>query len=246
MSNKPLDGLDQQILNLLSEDATRGRAALARELDKPPGLIRSRLLRLEKRGLLAKREKGDVRKARTVISTNIAMDTADPDAVENIPPQEKLHVKEDAETGTIEIESVGQKIKNYQEACEAADITPEGMEVAAVERSIYEVTVKDDKTGGFTTVPMVRVYVKLKKKVEGIEDMVIRLCEIMDQYSPDYTPFEYGPVDDPHLLVLGIMDLHFGKKSWAEETGEDTDHSIMEERFRSSIDSILAMDSLWQ
>lgn len=49
-----------------------------------------------------------------------------------------------------------------------------------------------------------------------------------------------GGVRDPHALEICLFDLHLGKYSWAEETGEDYDTRVAEQRAHAAVTDLLA------
>ena len=66
-------------------------------------------------------------------------------------------------------------------------------------------------------------------------DYVKQVFEELD--PPKIKAFKYEP--GRMMLELAIVDPHFGKPAWAEETGEEYDLEIAEDLFKKTIDEIL-------
>lgn len=65
------------------------------------------------------------------------------------------------------------------------------------------------------------------------------IVEAMNEYSPKYPSLDRKPVQDGHLLLLDIADLHIGKLSSVFETGEAYDHNIAVKRAKEGVAGIL-------
>lgn len=98
-------------------------------------------------------------------------------------------------------------------------------------------------SGEIATTPLfqVKVWLKSKKEVKELEDIRKDFIEDIKKLSPKVELKKYEPaIDKPaHMLEIDIFDLHFGKLSWAEETGMDYDIKIATKLFNDCIDSFI-------
>lgn len=89
-----------------------------------------------------------------------------------------------------------------------------------------------------------RVALKLRRKMpkpfQLADDAIF---ERLKAIAPTYQPAHYDIPADPHLLVVDLFDVHFGKLAWARETGQDYDLRIAERIFREAVEDILARAS---
>jgi hypothetical protein len=70
------------------------------------------------------------------------------------------------------------------------------------------------------------------------EEMKAGLLQEIAAKSPKRGKVKAASKQDPHLLLINIFDLHLGKLAWHEETGEDYDIKIAEERFHAAVDDL--------
>jgi len=84
----------------------------------------------------------------------------------------------------------------------------------------------------------VKVWLKRRKAAEFIDPLESLITKLR-KGAPKHKPIKRKPVDDPHLLVLGLMDAHFGKLAWAAETGNDYDLKIAEELFAQAFADLM-------
>lgn len=110
--------------------------------------------------------------------------------------------------------------------------------------------VKD--SGKLITETLYRVNVKLKRRkldtdLQKQKELILE--EIKAGVTPSYKLSEliefYKEIDiflgeDKYLLEIALPDVHFGKLSHHDETGEDYDLKIAEQRFKSAIIKLLA------
>lgn len=73
----------------------------------------------------------------------------------------------------------------------------------------------------------------------GIPDKVME--ELFDNLTLNYERpvIERNKTAGDKMLEINICDLHLGKMSWNEETGENYDHKIAEKRFFKVIDDVI-------
>lgn len=79
-------------------------------------------------------------------------------------------------------------------------------------------------------------YVKRDTEV-SYNDLRQGFLDFAAEHSPSYSKIEYTPGD--HLLIIDPADLHVGKLSLSEETGEEYNLEIAEKRFRSGVTKLL-------
>ena len=94
------------------------------------------------------------------------------------------------------------------------------------------------------------------KAVANIELQKQNLIEELSKTSPDFSVVEtwdafrnemQKPSVPDNLFLISLFDVHFGKLAHSEETGEDYDIKIAEQRFKAAIDDLVSrvnMDSV--
>lgn len=102
--------------------------------------------------------------------------------------------------------------------------------------------VKDN--GGLVTETLYRVAVKLQRlttKTDLGKQRDILISELRS-YSPkpNFNYSKVTPSSDKTLLEICLFDNHFGKLSWSDETGEDFDIKIAEDRFKYALNDLLS------
>ncbi len=82
-----------------------------------------------------------------------------------------------------------------------------------------------------------RIWVKFDRIISSpVEDAARAVATIMGAYDPpgyDF-PVLYIP-KDAHLLVMGLVDAHFGKYAWAGDSGQNDDLKIKETIWRDAV-----------
>jgi hypothetical protein len=85
-----------------------------------------------------------------------------------------------------------------------------------------------------------QVKVWLRKRKESVfVDPLQGLIDGIKSVAPKHKPVTRKVTDDPHLMVLGLMDAHFGKLAWAAETGTDYDLKIAEGIFANAVADLI-------
>jgi len=102
-------------------------------------------------------------------------------------------------------------------------------------------------TGKMLIVPLYHIEVKLKRKVEEIElrDIKKEIIQDIKKFAPKYPKITYLKIKDKFLLEPDMPDLHYGKLSWAEESGEDFDIKIAEECALDNLSSLINQSSIY-
>lgn len=85
-----------------------------------------------------------------------------------------------------------------------------------------------DDTGKMLVVPLFHIEVRLVRKTEEIRarNVIHELIADAKACSPRYPMLKHKPSRDGMLYEIGMPDLHFGRLTWEEETGEDYDIKI--------------------
>lgn len=112
-----------------------------------------------------------------------------------------------------------------------------------------EWVVEDGKTkkgkvidsGKMLVVPMFHISVSLVRKVDEIRaGMVVRdLIKDAARHAPKYKPVKYKKFKRGLRLEVDIPDIHFGKETWAEESGADYDIHIARNVVLKTLEKLL-------
>jgi hypothetical protein len=64
--------------------------------------------------------------------------------------------------------------------------------------------------------------------------------KVLEAYQPKpLEPIVYPKVQSPHMLELGIYDVHLGKLTWEQEVGKDYDTDIAMKRYQLAVERAL-------
>ena len=83
------------------------------------------------------------------------------------------------------------------------------------------------------------IYIKNKEGIVTYEDVRDEIITEMKKHSPKYPVIKRERAQDGHLLVVDVADLHIGKYSSPEETGESYDQKEAERRAKEALEGIL-------
>ena len=122
------------------------------------------------------------------------------------------------------------------------------LNAAQVDRDLWEVerwvankwdNVAKVKTAGgrqLVATELWQVKAWLRRRVpKGLAEAAEGLMERMRRHAPKYPRVDRPrKIADPHCLVLGLYDHHFGKLAWAAETGDNYDLKIAERLYRQA------------
>lgn len=92
--------------------------------------------------------------------------------------------------------------------------------------------VKNKETGEST------LYVR-QANPEDLKSIGEGIISQMKDYSPKYPKIEREPVQDPHLLVISLADVHLGKYSSIYETGDEYNRKTAIEKTLKGVKGIL-------
>lgn len=79
---------------------------------------------------------------------------------------------------------------------------------------------------------------KVEQDLQKQKELIIK--EIINN-KQSWTTVKKNKNNNKYLLELSLPDVHFGKLAHAEETGEDYDIKIAEQRFKAAIDYLLSL-----
>ena len=106
----------------------------------------------------------------------------------------------------------------------------------------WEMAYRSKERDNHTIVPLYQVWAELLPNKELIDLQLAKslMMQELKKFSPKYPKIKYKKLDDECLLVIDMPDLHFGKLTWGEESGEDYDIHIAEKIAHKAINSILS------
>jgi hypothetical protein len=145
----------------------------------------------------------------------------------------KEEIIRDYNGDTAYISTKSWKITTVEDAIEKAGVDTELWEKDRYLINSWEVTMSGDKssTKEDTTYTNWQVKVWLKRKVPSI--LEVRkdiLMEEMKIHSPIYSYPHISVGNRRFMYEIDLFDIHYGKKAWEKETGENYDCDIAEER----------------
>jgi hypothetical protein len=118
------------------------------------------------------------------------------------------------------------------------------LELWAIERHVinkWEAGAKDLE-GNIVVKPLWQVKAWLRPLTEPPiirEIWAAMLADIRAERSAKAKPLRLKLRGDRHLLELGVVDVHVGKLSWAEEVGQDYDVQLAETAFVEAVEDLL-------
>lgn len=106
--------------------------------------------------------------------------------------------------------------------------------------NVIEGNVKD--TGKMLVVPLYHIELRLikKKKYVDAKIAVESLIEEAKKYAPKYKKIQYKNTDSGFLYEIDMPDIHFGRLTWDEESGENYDVKIARSAIESTLGKLLA------
>ncbi len=167
-------------------------------------------------------------------------------------PQEKeggkgggpIKTDEFKETGdSAEItKTISKQIKTLEELVKVCEIDLDVWEVERWVCNKWESFFHSNDREKHTVVPLFQVKVWLKKNKARIESKAIYGDLIADakKFAPRYKEIKYPKIEGGTLLEVDMLDFHLGRKTWFEETGEDSSLERSEEEFMFCLREIVA------
>lgn len=138
---------------------------------------------------------------------------------------------------TITVKSLN--VMTLEDALTVAHVDLDKWEVARWRPNFWETTVMVD--GQPQTITNCQVRVELQRKAFDPYQVANTIIEQMKQYAPHYPIFIAPRAKRSRriMLEISIPDLHLGKKSWSNETGENYDIHIAETLYMDAITDLL-------
>lgn len=105
---------------------------------------------------------------------------------------------------------------------------------------------QDDKGRNRPDKPHVKQMYGVSMTLERIQPSAFELAtaEIAERIASPCVPYSPKPrPHEPHLLVMGLFDAHFGKLAWEPETGENYDLRIAERVYSDAVQDLLSRAS---
>lgn len=98
-------------------------------------------------------------------------------------------------------------------------------------------------SGKMLVVPLYHLEIRFVKKKKEIEarDTIQEMIEDAKKFAPKYEKIEYPALEDAHLYEIAMYDIHFGRLTWDEESGENYDIKLATKAVKSSLLRLLAM-----
>ncbi len=117
---------------------------------------------------------------------------------------------------------------------------PDEWEIIKLRFGTWEVAIKDEETNRLCTTA--RAEIKPKQKEITAEEALKVARELFDS---GLKPFNFPKkkkddrLDDDKMLELPAVELHLGKLAWEGDTGQNYDHKIAQERFKTIIEETI-------
>lgn len=104
-----------------------------------------------------------------------------------------------------------------------------------------------EDSGKLLVVPLYSVKVSFEYKQDEVNLRSVKdeLIKEMQKFAPKYKTIKYNKIKDKFLLEPDLPDLHLGKLSWAEESGEDYDIKITEQLALEAVESLIKQSSVY-
>ncbi len=173
--------------------------------------------------------------------------SAPPVAPSKSSPQSEY--REDVEKGEAEIsQKTYTQIKTLEALIEECQIDTAVWDIERWICNKWEVGAKD-ASQEIQVTPLYQIKVWLKKKSMSksaiLTDFKAELLQSIREITPPLRT-QIHQNNDGVLLEIDIFDPHFGKLSWSEETGEDYDISIAEQRYFNALYDLIEKASTYK
>lgn len=166
---------------------------------------------------------------------------------ESVLPTTKPTFNYTENANTASLEAYG-RIKTLDQLLASANVDTKIWIVERFTVNKWEVGAKQPD-GKISTEELFQVKAWLKKNVVAFDADKIRreLVEDAIVHAPAYIPIPRKKTDgDKYLLELSVYDMHIGKLSWDEETGDNYDSAISSTLFIKSIEELVNRCSGYQ
>jgi hypothetical protein len=98
-----------------------------------------------------------------------------------------------------------------------------------------------EDTGKMLVVPLYHMELRLIRKTEEIRSRnnIELMIEEAKKFAPHYLQFQYKKIKSEILYEIAMPDIHFGRLTWHEESGDDFDIKIAEQIVKSALLELL-------
>lgn len=102
-------------------------------------------------------------------------------------------------------------------------------------------------SGKMLVVPLYHIEVRLVRKTEEIRGRLAfkNIIEDAANYAPSYSKIKYPSKDGDMLYEIDMPDIHFGRLTWDEESGENYDIKIAEKMVAKVLERLLSYTKLF-
>jgi len=144
------------------------------------------------------------------------------------------------------ITSVSSTVRTLEDALRAANVDEMVWEVDRHTINKWDMA-RGTQSDGWDAIELwqVKVWLRRRKQSEFV-DPLQKLIDGIRNAAPKPVSVKRKVNIDPHLLVLGLFDAHFGKLAWAAETGNDYDLKIAENVFSNAFHDLISRISGYQ
>jgi hypothetical protein len=166
---------------------------------------------------------------------------------EAVAPSNLSH-EEDGDKATVEY-AIPVRIRTLEDAIAYAEVDTKVWRVAKWSCTSWETGMKlrtfHDNGKVARETPHRTHQWRIKLELERIlpkplHDATDAIFEAMKAYAPKYPALaKRATPTKPHLCVVDLFDVHFGKLAWAPETGENYDLKIAEQLYRNAVIDLL-------
>lgn len=123
---------------------------------------------------------------------------------------------------------------------EAIAVSGADLDLWEVEKWIHNKWEQASNEKGLTELIQVKVWFK-RRKSDVVANVIDDFKEELKKFAPKYPKIKYAkPSKEGRLLEISIYDLHLGKLAWKEETGEEYNCEIAEQRFLDAITDLIS------
>lgn len=113
------------------------------------------------------------------------------------------------------------------------------VEVCDIDESVWDINSWECRSSNGRFSVAAKLKLKASKKLNNQKDLILK--ELYDKSLKTKSFFvEKNLSKKDKLLEISIPDIHFGKLAHADETGEDYDIKIAEERFKNAVNDLLS------
>lgn len=165
------------------------------------------------------------------------------------PATPEPNITESGDRATVEIASFA-RIRTLEDAVAYAEVDTHVWRVSKWSCTAWETGMKlrvfNDKGRVTGETPHATQQWRVKLDLERIlpkplQDATDAIFASMKEYSPRYPKLAARVTPaKPHMCVVDLFDVHFGKLAWDKETGENYDLKIAEQLYRNAVEDLLS------